>query len=62
MHSNPKICSAACKFFLILDYDMDDTDGEDSSDREEAISLLKRHKGSKLTKAKKKYLERAIKT
>lgn len=61
MHSNPKICAAACKFFLILDYEMDETASEDSSDREEAVALLKNHKGSKLTKAKKKYLERAVK-
>ena len=61
MHTNPKICAAACKFFLVLDYEMDDTGSEDSSDREEAVALLKNHKGSKLTKAKKKYLERAVK-
>ena len=41
MHSNPKICAAACKFFLILEYDMDDSMSEDSSDRDEAIKELK---------------------
>ena len=62
MHSNPKICSAACRFFLVLDYEMEHTDEEYSSDQEEAISMLKKQKQSKLTKDKKKYLERAIKT
>jgi len=60
-HSNPKICAAACKFFLVLDYDYESGD-DDTSDEEDAKDLLKHHKGSKLTKAKKAYLERAIKT
>ena len=61
MHSNPKICAAACRFFLILDYDHEDELEEDSSDVEETIAELKQQKQSKLTKAKKRYLERAIK-
>ena len=61
MHSNPKICAAACRFFLILDYDHEDELEQDSSDVEETIAELKQQKQSKLTKAKKRYLERAIK-
>ena len=60
MHSNPKIVSAACKFFLILDYEYK-SESSESTD-EDAMDLLKHHKGSKLTKAKKAYLERAIKS
>ena len=60
MHSNPKIISAACKFFLVLDYNYESEESEDS-DEENANDLLKHHKGSKLTKAKKAYLERAVK-
>lgn len=59
-HANPKIVSASCKFFLILDYDYK-SDSEDSSEEEDARELLANHKGSKLTKAKKQYFERAIK-
>ena len=44
MHSNPKICAAACKFFLILDYDHEDELDEDSSDVEETIAELKQQK------------------
>jgi len=34
-HGNPKIVAAACKFFLILDYDMkDESDDDDSSDED----------------------------
>lgn len=61
MHSNPKIIASACKFFLILDYEYQ-SESSDSSQEEDALDLLKHHKGSKLTKAKKAYLERAIKS
>ena len=51
LNSNPKIVVAACRFFLILDYDYD-SDAEDSSDEEQGdkIALLKQRKGSKMTK------------
>ena len=59
MHSNPKIVTAACRFFLILDYEYKSESSDTTS--EDAADLLKHHKGSKLTKAKKAYLNRAIK-
>lgn len=52
LNNNPKIVVAACKFFLILDYDFD-SENEDSSDDEDGgdkIALLKQRKGSKMTK------------
>ena len=61
-HANPKIVLAACKFFLILDYDYQSESDIDSSDADNAADMLKHHKGSKLTKAKKAYLERAVKS
>ena len=62
-HNNPKVVAAACKFFLVMDYDWDSDSDDDSqeSNVEDAHAMLNHHKGSKLTKAKKKYLEREIK-
>jgi len=42
LSNNPKIVVAACKFFLILDYDID-SDADDSSDDDggDKIRLLK---------------------
>jgi len=55
---------AACKFFLILDYDFE-SDNEDSSDDEADISkkieLLKQRKGSKMTANRQQKLDRAVK-
>ena len=51
-HTNPKIVAAACKFFLILDYDYQ-SDSEDSSSDEDANQLLANHKGGLMSKAKK---------
>jgi len=50
LNNNPKIVVAACRFFLILDYEFDSD--EDSSDEEKGdkIALLKQRKGSKMTK------------
>lgn len=48
LHQNPKIVVAACKFFLILDYEYKSESSETSE--EDAADLLKHHKGSKLTK------------
>ena len=52
LNSNPKIVVAACKFFLILDYDYesDDDSSEDDNDGGDKIALLKQRKGSKMTK------------
>jgi len=61
-HADPKIVANASKFFLILDYDYQSESDVDSDEAEDAAALLKHHKGSKLTKAKKAYLERAIKS
>ena len=61
-HANPKIVAAACKFFLILEYDYQSDSDIDSSEADDAVAVLKHHKGSKLTKAKKSYLQRAIKS
>jgi protein SDA1 len=61
LHSNPKIISAACKFFLVLDYDWESEASMDSEDEADAADLLAHHKGSKLTSRKKAYLQRAIK-
>lgn len=62
LNSNPKITAAACKFFLILDYDFE-SDNEDSSDDEggDKIALLKQRKGSKMTKNREQKLDKAIK-
>jgi protein SDA1 len=60
-HSNPKIVAAACKFFLILDYDHQ-SESEDSSSDEDPNQLLAQHKGGIMTKAKKAKFTRAIKT
>lgn len=62
LHSNPKIVAASCKFFLILDYDYQSDSDMDSSEADDAAAMLKHHKGSKLTKSKKAYLERAVKS
>ena len=56
LHSNPKIISAACKFFLVLDYDWESEASMDSEDEEDAKDLLAHHKGSKMTNRKKAYL------
>jgi protein SDA1 len=63
LNNNPKITVAACKFFLILDYDWE-SEGEESSENEhigDKIALLKQRKGSKMTKNREEKLERAIK-
>ena len=36
MHSNPKIVAAACKFFLVLEYDYESDDDQDSEEAEDA--------------------------
>tara|TARA_B110000285_G_C15107093_1_gene608679 strand:+ start:355 stop:699 length:345 start_codon:yes stop_codon:yes gene_type:complete len=63
-NENPKIVVAACKFFLILDYDFE-SDNEESSGDEEDISkkieLLKQRKGSKMTANRQQKLDRAVK-
>lgn len=40
LNPNPKICVAACKFFLILDYDFQ-SDSESSDEGGDKIALLK---------------------
>mgnify|MGYP000916146999 CR=1 FL=1 len=65
LNSNPKITVASCKFFLILDYDWEDS-GDDSDDDAgdvvgDKIALLKQRKGSKMTKNREEKLDRAIK-
>ena len=49
LHDNPKIIAAACKFFLVLDYDWDtDSEEGDTSDEEnEQKILLGKYKGTK---------------
>lgn len=62
-NTNAKIVVAACKFFLILDYDYE-SEGEESSDEDKGgdkMALLKQRKGSKMTKNREGKLERAIK-
>lgn len=51
-NENPKITVAACKFFLILDYDYESDDQNSSSDEGgDKIAMIKsRKKGSKMTK------------
>jgi len=51
---------AACKFFLILDYDYE-SDAESSDEGMDKIALLKQRKGSKMTKNREERLDRAIK-
>ena len=64
-NENPKIVVAACKFFLILDYDFESDNEDDSSDDEADISkkieLLKQRKGSKMTANRQQKLDRAVK-
>lgn len=63
MHENPKIVTAACKFFLALEYDMkEESCSEDDSDLEEKIDALKGRKQSRLSKGKRKELDKAVKT
>lgn len=52
LNENPKIIVAACKFFLILDYDYESDDQDSSSDEGgDKIAMIKaRRKGSKMTK------------
>ena len=54
LHANPKIVVAACKFFLILNYDheSDDDDSSDDGGQGDKIALLKQRKGSKMTKGR----------
>ena len=59
-NTNPKVIVAACKFFLILDYDHDSED-ESSDDENTKIKLLKQRKGSKMTKNREQKLDTAIK-
>ena len=61
LHDNPKICAAACKFFLALEYDFQSESSGSDASSQDARDLLNHHKGSKLTKSRRKYLERAIK-
>jgi protein SDA1 len=62
MHDNPKIVVASTKFFLALDLDYirADEGDEDSSELDERVELLRSRKGSKLTKGKRKELDRAV--
>jgi protein SDA1 len=59
-NSNPKIIVAACRFFLILDYDYESDDSSED-DENEKMRLLKQRKGSKMTKNREAKLENAIK-
>jgi len=60
-NTNPKIVVAACKFFLILDYDYE-SDNESSDEGEtDKIKLMRQRKGSKMTRSKEEKLEKAIK-
>jgi len=59
-NNNPKIVVAACKFFLILEYDYE-SDEDSTDDENEKMRLLKQRKGSKMTKNREAKLENAIK-
>ena len=65
MHDNPKIIAAACKFFLVLDYEWEsDSEGEgDSSDEErEQKMILGKYKGTKkMTKKRMAQVEKCMK-
>ena len=61
LHSNPKIIVAACKFFLILDYDFESEEESSEDEGGDKIALLKQRKGSKMTKNREQKLEKAIK-
>lgn len=64
LHSNPKIIAAACKFFLVLDYNWEsDSEGADSSDEEnEQKIILGKYKGTKkMTKKRIGKVEKVIK-
>ena len=50
LNTNPKIVVAACKFFLILDYDYESEDESSDEETGDKIALLKQRKGSKMTK------------
>ena len=61
MNSNPKIVVAACRFFLILEYDYESDNGSSDEDENDKVRLLKQRKGSKMTKNREEKLEKAIK-
>ena len=64
LHDNPKIIAAACKFFLVLDYDWDtDSEEGDTSDEEnEQKILLGKYKGTKkMTKKRQAKVDKVIK-
>jgi len=60
LNENPKIVVAACKFFLILEYDFD-SDSDSSDGEGDKIALLNEKKGKKFRKNKIDALDRAIK-
>jgi len=60
-NANPKIVVAACKFFLILDYDYESEDESSGDENGDKVALLRQRKGSKLTRGKEEKMNRAIK-
>lgn len=64
LHDNPKVVVAACKFFLVLDYDWEsDSEDENTSDEEnEQKMILGRYKGTKkMTKKRLGKVDKVIK-
>jgi protein SDA1 len=59
-HDNHKIIVAACKFFLILDYDFDSESESSEDEKGDKIALLTQRKGKKLKHQKEAKLDRAI--
>lgn len=63
LHDNPKIVVAACRFFLVVEYDNTNSDDESSESETggDKLQLLKHHKGSRMTKHRQAKIDKAVK-
>ena len=61
LHKKPKIVIAACKFFLVQQFE-DENESDSSDEEDDKSKLLNAHNGSKLTRKKKNNLKKALKT
>ena len=65
LHSNPKVVAAACKFFLVMEYDYEsesEDEGDSSDEEQEKKMILGKYKGTKkMTKNRMSRVDRVIK-
>ena len=61
LHDNPKIVAAACKFFLVMDYNDKDDSSDSSDEGGDKLADIKHRKGSKLTKKRQGKIDKAVK-